>query len=112
MTPGIYRVEFKSLQGSIGTGGLAVVDGGRIHGGDLNFIYRGTYTSNGQNITATVDVSNDTGRSVSIFGAIQNFTLELSGQANANGFALTGGVRGKPQMQISVNGQKKADLVS
>lgn len=110
MLPGLYSVVFSAPGGSAGVG-LVVVDNGKIHGGDLTYLYRGTYQADGQSVNAKIHVSHYRGQLNSILGAISNFDLILSGKASDSGFTLSGQVEGYPQLAISIAAQRQADLV-
>jgi hypothetical protein len=110
MLPGLYSVVFAAPGGNAGIG-LVVVDNGKIHGGDLTYLYRGTYQSDGQSVKAKIHVSHYRGQPNSILGAISNFVLTLSGKASDSGFALSGQVEGHPQLLISITAQRQADLI-
>jgi len=43
MLLGIYSVEFQSNLGAFGLG-IAVFDNGKINGGDLSHLYKGSYS--------------------------------------------------------------------
>ncbi len=110
MDSGIYYVIFKSQAGRFGDG-LAVVDDGKIHGGDQRFLYRGLYKDDGQAIEAEIHVSYYRGEPQSIFGHLPKFSLNLSGNATNDAFTVTGRVFGQSQLVITIEGQKQANLV-
>ena len=110
MRPGIYSVVFSAPSGNAGIG-LVVTDKGKIHGGDLSYLYRGTYQSADQSLKAKIHVSHYRGEPHSILGPLGNFTLILSGSSSSTGFVLSGHVEGKPQLMISITAQRQADLI-
>ncbi len=111
MDSGIYYVIFKSHTGSFGDG-LAVVDNGKIHGGDQRYLYRGLYKTEGQTVEADIQVSYYRGELKSIFGHLPKFALNLSGNATSDAFKVTGRVFGQSQLEITIEGQKQADLLA
>ena len=110
MGSGIYYVIFKSHTGRFGDG-LAVVDNGRIHGGDQRYLYRGFYKTDGQAIEADIQVSYYRGEAKSVFGHLSKFKLSLSGKYSNEAFTVSGHVFGQSQLAITIEGQKQADLV-
>ncbi len=110
MLPGLYSIVFSAPGGNAGIG-LVVVDSGKIHGGDLTYLYRGTYQTDGQSVTASIHVSHYRGQPNSILGPINNFVLKLSGKVSKSEFVLSGHVEGHPQLLISITAQRQADLV-
>lgn len=111
MESGIYYVIFKSHSGRFGDG-LAVVDNGRIHGGDQRYLYRGFYKKNGQTVEANIQVSYYRGEAKSVLGHLSKFQLNLSGKASDDAFTVSGHVFGQSQLAITVEGQKQADLIA
>ena len=111
MISGIYYIIFKSDGGQAGDG-LAVMDRGRIHGGDHRYLYGGRYWQEGYSLKAEILVSYYRGKFNSIFGPLSNFKLTLVGNCTGEGdFKATGHMVGQSQMKISVEGQKQADLI-
>jgi hypothetical protein len=109
MNLGIYSITFAATGSGAGIG-LVVVDNGKIHGGDLSYLYRGRYDSDGSSVRATIHVSHYRGEPNSIFGPLRDFTLNLIGSAGDDTFNLSGQVQGYPQMGISIVAEKKANL--
>lgn len=110
MNSGIYYVIFRSHNGVFGDG-LAVVDTGRIHGGDYRYLYRGHYKVEGNSLRAKIQVSYYRGKCESVFGPVDKFDLTLSGNAAEGTFKVSGNIFGQSQMKITIEGQKQADLV-
>ena len=111
MNSGIYYVVFTTYTGIFGDG-LAVFDNGNIHGGDNRYLYRGHYTLEGNALAAKIQVSYYRGKFESLFGPLDKFELTLSGNAGEDQFKLSGHVFGWSERQITVEGQKQADLVT
>ena len=106
MLPGIYLVQFGS-----NTGGLAVLDGRRIHGGDLGFFYRGIYQENAGKAKAKIEIIRHNRQVQSpIFGAIEKVTLSLEGTSQPTSFTVSGTAAELPQRRITITGAKHLDL--
>ena len=110
MDSGIYYVIFKAQTGRFADG-LAVVDNGKVHGGDQSYLYRGFYKTEGQAIEAEIQVSYYRGEAKSVLGHLAKFTLNLSGKSTQDSFIVNGHVFGQSQLAITIEGQKQADLV-
>lgn len=111
MDNGIYSIIFKSSVGELG-GGLAVLDNGKIHGGNTKYIIRGFYEKNENNIKAEIRVEHYQGPMDSVFGEIEEYSLILSGKSDPESFQLKGYMREKTDMKIEVEGVKVSDLES
>jgi hypothetical protein len=109
---GIYYVEFQSSLSAVGYG-LAVLSNGSINGGDFGYIYQGRMNNTGNNISTRIQVSRYNSNAQSVFGSIDNFSLDLAGSIRQNGseFSLSGAIPGQPQLRISITGRKLRDLV-
>jgi len=111
MKSGIYYVIFTTHTGIFGDG-LAVFDNGIIHGGDNRYLYRGHYTIEGNSLTAKIQVSYYRGKFESLFGPVDKYELTLSGDAGEDQFKMSGHIFGWSERQITIEGQKQADLVT
>jgi hypothetical protein len=111
MNSGIYYVIFTSYTG-IFVDGLAVFDNGNIHGGDNRYLYRGHYIVEGNSLTAKIQVSYYRGKFESLFGPVDKYDLTLSGNAGEDTFKMSGHISGWSERQITIEGQKQADLVT
>lgn len=111
MDPGIYYVIFKSHSGRFGDG-LAVLENGRIHGGDQRYLYRGVYKTDGRAVEADIQVSYYRGEAKSVLGHLSKFKLNLAGQSSGEAFTVQGHVFGQSHLAITIEGQKQADLVA
>ena len=111
MNSGIYYVIFTSYTG-IFVDGLAVFDNGNIHGGDNRYLYRGHYLVEGNSLTAKIQVSYYRGKLESLFGPVDKYELTLSGDAREDRFKMSGHISGWSERQITIEGQKQADLVT
>ena len=111
MKSGIYYVIFTTRSGIFGDG-LAVFDNGNIHGGDNRYLYRGHYTIEGNSLTAKLQVSYYRGKFESLFGPMDKFELTLSGDAGEDRFKISGHIFGWSERELTIEGQKQADLVT
>jgi T3SS negative regulator,GrlR len=107
---GFWTVNFDSNRGSIGSG-VAVIDKGRIFGGDSIFMYTGNVKIENSVIHADIYVSRHSDvLSPSIFGQISNFQLKVSGSADSENLVLTGHMVENPDLSITLVGTYRADL--
>ena len=111
MNSGIYYVILTRYAGIFGDG-LMVFDNGNIHGGDNRYLYRGHYKVEGNCLTAKIQVSYYRGKLESMFGPYDKYELTLSGDAEQDRFKMSGHIFGWSEMQITIEGQKQADLVT
>jgi hypothetical protein len=111
MQDGIYYVEFQSSLGATGHG-LAVVSNDSLNGGDFGYIYQGRVKDAGNNASTRIQVSRYNPNAQSIFGLIDNFSLDLEGtlRQGSDVFNLSGTIPGQPQLRISIAGRKLRDL--
>jgi len=106
----LWTVEFISNLQVFGSG-VAVLETGRIFGGDAKYYYLGEYNvdPNGL-VNATVRVTHFAGEPYSIFGNVKTFSLLLSGKVNVPEMELSGFVAGSPQLRIALRMTKREDL--
>lgn len=106
---GFYKVDFGAALP--GAGGVVVVEGGNVRGGDDQYLYSGTVGAAGTSLQANIRVSAYVQSAVSVFNTQGGtFNLALSGNELQNGFVLAGAapVPGSPPIQIQ--GVRIADL--
>jgi hypothetical protein len=109
MLSGLYSVRFSAGGSNWGTGVVAFHDG-KAHGGDASYYYMGTVEELGGEVRARIHVGHHTGERRSIFGPLNEFDLEVSGQPGGDNFTLNGHVVGHDNMKIGITGRKIADL--
>lgn|SRR5690606_585836 len=108
MLDGIYHVAFSSGSSSFGEG-IAVFKDGSVNGGDHGYTYTGTISESESSFTSTLTIKRWNSSAQSIFGAISEFSLELSGSTSGpNGFVAQGHVVGQPQLKITIRGKHLA----
>lgn len=103
---GFWTVQFTGVQGW-GAGVLTLI-GGQVFGGDSGFLYTGTYTQEGNTLTARVHVRQYVPGVANVMGRNQ-FDLELTGTLQGNTITATGNIPGTP---LRLNGTltKQGDL--
>ena len=113
MKPGIYHVKF-STPASHNTGeGLAVLQDGKVNGGDSGYFYQGSYEVVDSKVTAKLHVERWNPVIPSIFGSFREFDLNLAGQTPSDFslFYVEGRVIQFPQSRIMINGRRLADAI-
>ena len=111
MESGIYSIIFKSSLGEF-VSGLAVIENGRIHGGNVKYIIKGLYKEKKDHIEAEIMVEHYQGPLDSIFGGFEEYSLVLSGKSDAESFQITGFMKDKTGMKIEVEGIMVTDLIN
>ena len=110
MLEALWSVEFLSNLQGFGAG-VAVLETGRVLGGDSQYTYIGSYSTNPSGIlNSTVKVSHYFGPPHSIFGAAKEFNLILSGTPAHSSFEMRGHVENNPQLQITIRFTRRAEL--
>lgn len=108
---GVYAAQFLSNTDQYGEG-IVVVDGGRIHGGDLDHVYIGTYSLANNEFSANLDVSNHSGKFSSVLGPLMHYRLTLNGKVKKQqDITCRGKVEGRPDLAIKINLHKISPLV-
>lgn len=98
----LWTVVFRTPQGSQGAG-IAVIDNGRIYGGDSVFYYLGHVESHDQQIAAKVHVRYY-GNGYRLFPAAgDSYEVEMTGVRNdEKTILLNGRISGHPQSQLNL----------
>lgn len=109
MIEALYGVEFASNMNDGGYG-VAVLETGRILGGDSSFVFIGDYEVKNGIIHANVKCTNDRKILQSIFGDLKEFNLKLEGTPNEKEFILQGYMLENPDMKIGVKLTRRAEL--
>ncbi len=108
---GIYAAQFLSNADQYGEG-IVVLDGGRIHGGDLDHTYAGRYSLLNNEFSATVQVTNYSGRISSVLGQLMDYQLALNGTVKEpHDITVRGTVEGRPGLTIQINLHKVRRLI-
>jgi hypothetical protein len=101
MKDGFYKVAFHALQP--GSGGVVVLRDGQVQGADAQFLYSGSLTQSGDDLSASLTIAGYVPGASSVFGTGGNkFQLQVTGKASGSGFQLSGNspVSGQPPIQI------------
>ena len=109
--PGIYHVRFAPVSSSSFGEGLAVFKDGKVNGGDMGYLYRGTYEIVDSKVTAKLKIKRWNPAITSIFGSFSEFDLDLTGHmpSDASLFYVEGPVVQRPQLRITINGRRLDD---
>ncbi|MBD0416521.1 GrlR family regulatory protein [Oryzicola mucosus] len=89
MKSGLYRVHFQTPLGS--GSGVVFASNGRLWGGDAGMYYVGTYSEEGNNLTADISIDRHTSNAgvTSVFGADQ-VTIKINGQVDGDNVKASG----------------------
>ena len=80
----LWTMEFQRADGWLNAG-VAVLETGRVFGGDSNFYYLGTFTVSGKRISAKIAVQHYFGGNETAFGdRINRYDIKLTGTLNAD----------------------------
>jgi hypothetical protein len=103
---GFWTVQFNGVQGW-GNGVLTLIDG-HLFGGDVSFLYTGTYGQNGNELQAQVHVSRYAPGAQNVMGR-DNFDLALTGTLQGNIVNAVGTIPGTP-LRFSAVLTKRGEL--
>ncbi len=109
MIEALYGIEFASNLNSGGYG-VAVLETGRILGGDSSFVFVGNYGVKNSILYADVKCTNDRKLLQSIFGDLDEFNLRLEGAPAHDEFTMQGHMIENPSMKISIKLTRRAEL--
>ena len=111
MKPGIYHVKFSAAASSNFGEGLAVFKDGKVNGGDMGYLYRGSYEISDSKVIAKLKVKRWNPAVTSIFGSFPEFDLDLTGHMppDASLFYAEGPVVQNPKLRMTVNGRRLDD---
>lgn len=108
MIEAMYGVEFVSNE--MAGYGVAVLETGRIFGGDSSFVYVGSYEVTNGIVTVQVKCTNDRDLLPSVFGELKEFNLSLQGTINDKEFILQGHMVENPSQSIGIKLTRRAEL--
>jgi hypothetical protein len=77
MLEGFWIVQYEGIQGN--DGGVVIFSKGYVLGGDSGYIYTGTYTTNGDAVSARVSVRNFAPQITNVLGQRGDIELMLEG---------------------------------
>ena len=104
---GLWIVHFNSNLGMFGNGVLILEPDKSLLGGDSGYYYTGKYERTGSDITAELNVIRYEPSSISVFGNLGSFHLNLKGTVSENKFTTEGSISHIPGLKINVSGEKK-----
>jgi hypothetical protein len=90
-------------------GGVVVIENGRILGGDPSFIFIGDVRVSGENLEARVQVTKYNTMLPSITG-FDNYVAVFEGRVNRQHMQLVGRIEGVPQVRLTVEMIRRAEL--
>ena len=88
---GFWTVHFKGVQG-LGAGVVTLI-GGQLFGGDTGFFFKGTYSRQGNTMTAHVHVKQHVPGMANVMRRSE-FDLELNGTRQGDTISVTGKIPG------------------
>jgi hypothetical protein len=111
MKPGIYYVTFSAAPSHNFGEGLAVFKDDKVNGGDIGYLYRGSYSVKDSKITAMLHIKRWNPAITSVFGSYPEFELELKGSVTPDWglFSAEGTMTEQPQLHITIKGRRLGD---
>lgn len=109
MLEALWSVEFVSNVQSFGAG-VAVLETGRVFGGDSQYYYLGSFKVVNGVLHADLEVTHYFGPPSSIFGPLKKFDLKVSGEPRSPVMDLRGNLVQDPQLKILIRLTKRAEL--
>jgi hypothetical protein len=93
VTEALYVLHFGKVERPEGlvNGGVAVLETGRVFGGDSGYYYTGTYTADGDTLEAVVTVQRHNAGWLNVWGdCAEAFVVRFTGQRNDGGAVIEG----------------------
>ena len=111
MLEALWSIEFISNMDSLGTG-VAVLETGRILGGDSTFMYVGNYRVDNGRINAEIKVTKYSNaiNLPSIFGELQEFNVKVSGKVDRETIILSGHELSNSSMKVDIKATRRVEL--
>jgi hypothetical protein len=111
--PGIYYVTFSASASNRVGEGLAVFKDNKVNGGDIGYLYRGSYSTEGLNVTAKLNIKRWNSAMTSVFGTFPDYDLDLTGTASPDWsyFSVEGAMVQPPNLKITIKGRRLDDAV-
>ena len=109
MLEALWSVRFISNFEGFGSG-VAVLETGRVLGGDAECFYVGSYHVEIGIANATVTITPYTGPSMTMFGQVKEMTLKLTGRPEYSEFNLQGFAVENPAWHIRIHFTRRAEL--
>lgn len=108
MTDGLWSVQFQGPQGN--AGGVVVLNGGRVLGGDSGFTYVGSYELTSETLRAKITVKNFDPSVPNIFGIGGSFDLLVEAKVQGESMVGMGSFASAPASRMGVRLLKRSDL--
>lgn len=109
MVNGLWTIEFTSLN-LVGKGVLVVLSDGKLLGGDSGYYYSGNFRVSGDAVSGTIGVTRFDRNSVSVFGDIDNFSLNFDGKVSGKSITGLASRTDVPSLKIKFVCNKKEEL--
>lgn len=109
MLEALWSVEFVSSLQDFGAG-VAVLETGRILGGDAGYYYVGSYKGENGVVQADITVTHYNGEPNSVFGPRKQFNLRLTGKPQEQVMGFHGYVVEDPDSRIAIRLTRRAEL--
>ena len=105
MRDGIYHLQLSSSAGGASEG-LVVISQGSVNGGDLAFLYIGRLAGTDEALSGKLTIKRWSPSRSPVFGALENFDLQISGHATAgNSFTVSGTSASQPDLTFTIAGR-------
>jgi hypothetical protein len=98
MEPGLYITKFRTPLDE--AGGVIVVDGGSVKGGDSAMYYTGAITEDSGVIEVTLRVRQHDETRMSVFGDYSDFKLTLKGRQTGANYVFEGRADRAPSLRF------------
>jgi hypothetical protein len=108
MIDGLWSVQFQGPQAH--AGGVVVLVGGRVLGGDSGFAYVGSYELSGETLRAKVTVKNFDPTVSNVFGIAGSFDLLLEAKVQGDSMTGTGALASSPTARMTLRLTKHSGL--
>ena len=109
MLEALWTVDFITTSNIFGSG-VAVLESGRIFGGDNQYYYLGTYELNARFLTADLEIKHFAGPGHSAFGPAALFNLRISGEVDQPVMELRGNIVEAPEKKIVMRLTRREEL--
>jgi len=108
MVEGFWIVQYEGMKGN--GGGVAMFIKGHVFGGDTGYTYIGRYKAHGNEVKATVAVSNFLPDVPSVLGVVGDFELNIDGKIEGDIIKGTGSLASSQAVGIALKLTRRANL--
>jgi hypothetical protein len=105
---GFWIVQYEGMNGN--GGGVAMFIRGRVFGGDAGYTYLGSYETNGDSVSAYVEVRSFLPDVPSVIGIIGDFELDIEGNLDGDVIKGMGSLRNSQAVGIALKLTKRENL--